>query len=235
MRCWRRTALATLLLAGSVTWAGAQTTPQDLRLATLEQLMSMEVTSAARREQRAEDVPAAVYVISRDEIRRSGLTSIPELLRLVPGVQVASINSNKRAVSVRGLNSLYSNKLLVMVDGRSIYNPAFSAVLWDTEDLMLEDVERIEVIRGPGGAMWGANAVNGVINIITAPSSQTRGGVARVSAGTFDSAAAFRYGGALGRASYRAYVQVYSRLYTWDAPGSVIGYCPSPTNSVPSG
>ncbi len=207
MRSLVRLVLAAGLLASSATVARAQTMPQDLRLATLEQLMNIEVTSAARREQRAEDVPAAVYVISRDEIRRSGLMSIPELLRLVPGVQVASINSNKRAVSVRGLNSLYSNKLLVMVDGRSIYNPAFSAVLWDTEDLMLEDVERIEVIRGPGGAMWGANAVNGVINIITAPSSQTKGGVARVSGGTFDSAAAFRYGGTLGKASYRAYVQ----------------------------
>jgi outer membrane receptor for ferrienterochelin and colicin len=133
--------------------------------------MSIEVTSASRREQRVEDVPAPVYVIGRDEIRRSGMTSIPELLRLAPGVQVARINSNKWAVSVRGFNSLYSNKLLVTVDGRSIYNPAFSAVLWDTEDTVLEDIERIEVIRGPGGAMWGANAVNGVINIITRPAS----------------------------------------------------------------
>src|SRR5688572_25318240 len=131
-------------------------------------LMEIEVTSASRHEQSADDVPAAGYVITRDEIRRSGLTSIPELLRLAPGVQVARINSNKWAVSVRGFNGrLYSNKLLVMIDGRSIYNPAFSTVLWDTEDLLIEDIDHIEVIRGPGGAMWGANAVNGVINIIT--------------------------------------------------------------------
>ena len=123
----------------------------DLRLATLEELMNIEVTSASRREQRVDDVPAAVYVITRDEIRRSGLTSIPELLRLAPGVQVARINSNKWAVSVRGFNGrLYSNKLLVMIDGRSIYNPAFSTVLWDTEDLLIEDIDHIEVIRGSG-------------------------------------------------------------------------------------
>ena len=144
--------------------AQSQSTP-DLRVATLEELMNIEVTSASRREQRAEDVPAAVYVIGRDEIRRSGLTSIPEILRLAPGVQVAQINANKWAVSVRRFNSLYSNKLLVLVDGRSIYNPAFSTVLWDTEDFLIEDIDRIEVIRGPGGALSGANAVNGIINI----------------------------------------------------------------------
>ncbi len=203
-----RTTVALAVLAGTVAPATAQNGPPDLRLATLEELMSIEVTSASRREQRVEDVPAAVYVISRDEIRRSGMTSIPELLRLAPGVQVARINANKWAVSVRGFNSLYSNKLLVMVDGRSIYNPAFSTVLWDTEDLVIEDIERIEVIRGPGGAMWGANAVNGVINIITRTSSDTRGGLARVSAGTFETgSAAFRYGGTFGRASYRVFAQ----------------------------
>jgi iron complex outermembrane receptor protein len=181
----------------------------DLRLASLEELMTVRVTSVSRREQAAEDVSAAVYVIGHDEIRRSGLTSIPELLRLAPGVQVARINSNKWAVSVRGFNGrLYSNKLLVMVDGRSIYNPAFSTVLWDTEDLIVEDIDRIEVIRGSGGAMWGANAVNGVINIITRPAAQTGGGLARVSVGTFDRGnAAFRYGGSVGKVNYRIFAQ----------------------------
>ena len=216
-----RTAAALALLAGTVAPAAAQNSPPDLRLATLEQLMSIEITSASRREQRVEDVPAAVYVISRDEIRRSGITSIPELLRLAPGVQVARINSNKWAVSVRGFNSLYSNKLLVMVDGRSIYNPAFSTVLWDTEDLVIEDIERIEVIRGPGGAMWGANAVNGVINIITRSSSNTQGGLARVSASTFETGtAALRYGGTFGSASYRLFAQGSAQGDSLIAPGT---------------
>ena len=182
--------------------------------------MSIEITSASRREQRVEDVPAAVYVIGRDEIRRSGMTSIPELLRLAPGVQVARINSNKWAVSVRGFNSLYSNKLLVMVDGRSVYNPAFSTVLWDTEDLVIEDIERIEVIRGPGGAMWGANAVNGVINIITRPASETRSGLARLSTSTFETGtAALRYGGTYRGASYRVFAQGSAQGDSLRAPG----------------
>jgi iron complex outermembrane receptor protein len=186
----------------------AQGRPADLRVATLEELMNMEITSASRREQRAEDVPAAVYVIGRDEIRRSGLTSIPELLRLAPGVQVAQINANKWAVSVRGFNSLYSNKLLVLVDGRSIYNPAFSTVLWDTEDFLVEDIDHIEVIRGPGGAMWGANAVNGIINIITKTSSATRGGSVQIGGGTYDTArASARYGGDVRGLSYRVFAQ----------------------------
>ena len=215
-----RIAVVVALMGVDVYAADGQSGLTDLRLATLEELMSIEVTSASRREQRVEDVPAAVYVIGRDEIRRSGMTSIPELLRLAPGVQVARINSNKWAVSVRGFNSLYSNKLLVMVDGRSIYNPAFSTVLWDTEDMVLEDIERIEVIRGPGGAMWGANAVNGVINIITRPSSDTTGGLVRVSAGSFETgSAAFRYGGPLGAASYRVFVQGSAQDDSLSAPG----------------
>ena len=214
-----RIAVVVALLGVDVYAADGQSGPTDLRLATLEELMSIEITSASRREQRVEDVPAAVYVISRDEIRRSGMTSIPELLRLAPGVQVARINSNKWAVSVRGFNSLYSNKLLVMVDGRSIYNPAFSTVLWDTEDLVIEDIERIEVIRGPGGAMWGANAVNGVINIITRPSSDTTGGLARVSGNTFETGAALRYGGQFGKSSYRLFAQGSSLGDSLSAPG----------------
>ena len=168
-----RLLLAAFMLSAAVP-AQAQA-PVDLSAATLEDLMNIEITSASRKEQRAEDVAAAVYVITRDDIRRSGMTSVPDLLRLVPGVQVAQINSNKWAISVRGFNGLYSNKLLVLVDGRSVYNPLFSGVLWDTQDLMLEDVDRIEVIRGPGAAVWGANAVNGVINIITQPANETGG------------------------------------------------------------
>src|ERR1700737_453701 len=148
------------LVLSAVVPAHAQTKPIDLSTATLEELMNIEISSASRKEQRAEDVPAAIYVITHDDILRSGMTSVPDLLRLVPGVQVAQINSNKWAVSVRGFNDLYSKKLLVLVDGRTVYNRLFSGVLWDTEDIMIEDIDRIEVIRGPGAAVWGANAVN---------------------------------------------------------------------------
>ena len=182
--------------------------------------MRIEVTSAARHEQRAEDVPA-VYVMTQEEIHRSGMTTIPDLLRLVPDVQVAQANSNKWAVSVRGFNGLASNKTLVVVDTRSIYNPAFSTVLWDTEDLPIEDIDRIEVVRGPGGAMWGANAANGVINIITKPSASTQGVLARVSTGTCDTAgASLRYGGAIGRASYRVFAQAADHGDSTMVPGS---------------
>jgi iron complex outermembrane recepter protein len=211
----RTTLWVTLLCATGVgvvatpSAAHAQSRPIDLATASLEDLMNIEITSAGRKEERAEDVSAAVYVITRDDIRRSGMTSVPEVLRLVPGVQVAQINANKWAVSVRGFNNLSSTKLLVLVDGRSIYNPLFGSVLWDTEDLMLEDIERIEVIRGAGGAVWGANAVNGVINIITLPATQTTGLVARAGVGTFErNNAAVRFGGPAGGGAYRAYAQL---------------------------
>jgi iron complex outermembrane receptor protein len=201
-------ALAALLAILTPGLSAAQTHVPDLAHATLEELMNIEVTSVSRREQRAEDVAASIYVISREEIVRSGLTSLAEVLRLAPGVQVSRLNANKWSVSVRGFNSLASSKLLVMVDGRSIYNPAYSSVFWDTEDLLLEDVDRIEVIRGPGGAMWGANAVNGVINVITRSSAETRGGLARVAAGSHGTSnAAFRYGGGTGALTYRAFAQ----------------------------
>lgn len=204
---------AVLSLAPGVAWGQARV--PDLAQATLEELMNIEVTSASRREQRADDVPASIYVISHEEIRRSGLTSLAEVLRLAPGVQVSRVNSNKWTVSVRGF-SAPTSKLLVLVDGRSIYNPAYSTVYWDTEDVMLEDVDRIEVIRGPGGAMWGANAMNGVINIITRPATETRGGLARVGGGTFDAAdAGFRYGGGMGALSYRVFAQAAGHAASW--------------------
>jgi len=200
--------LGALMLSVAVP-ARAQTRPMDLSVATIEDLMNIEITSASRKEQRVEEVAAAVYVITHEDIRRSGMTSVPDLLRLVPGVQVAHINSNKWAVSVRGFNGLYSNKLLVLVDGRSVYNPLFAGVIWDTEDLMLEDVERIEVIRGPGAAVWGANAINGVINIITRPASDTAGLLVRAGAGTYErNNLAIRYGGTVGSGAYRAYAQL---------------------------
>ncbi|MEP6592616.1 MAG: TonB-dependent receptor [Acidobacteriota bacterium] len=212
--------LLAILLLGVAVPARAQTAPVDLGVATLEDLMNIEITSASRKEQRAGDVPAAVYIITRDDIRRSGMTTVPDLLRLVPGVQVAQINASKWAVSVRGFNNLASNKVLVLVDGRSIYNPLFASVFWDTEDLMLEDVDRIEVIRGPGGAVWGANAVNGVINIITRPATDTPGLLVRAGAGTFDgSGVAIRYGGATRQGAYRSYAQLSTHGGSVGPPG----------------
>src|SRR5678815_2006253 len=159
--------IAGFLLVTLPAIAFAQSKPPDLGQATVEQLLGLEITSAGRRQQRAEDVAAAVYVITRDDIRRSGLTLLPEILRLAPGVQVAQINANKWAISVRGFNSIYSNKLLILLDGRSLFNRAFNGVMWDGLDLDVDEIERIEIVRGPGGAIWGSNAVNGVINIIT--------------------------------------------------------------------
>lgn len=142
---------------------------------SLEELLQVEVTSVARQPQGLYDAPAAVFVISSEDIRRSGATSIPEILRLAPGIQVARINSNVWAVTARGFNGRYANKLLVLQDGRSLYNPIFSGVFWNTQDLLLADIDRIEIIRGPVAALWGANAVNGVINIITKAAVDTQG------------------------------------------------------------
>lgn len=133
----------------------------------LEDLMKIEVTSVSKKAQSLADAAAAVFVINQEDIKRSGATNIPDVLRMAPGVEVGRIDSNKWAVSARGFNGRFANKLLVLIDDRSIYTQAFSGVYWENQDVMLEDVDRIEVIRGPGAALWGANAVNGVINIIT--------------------------------------------------------------------
>jgi iron complex outermembrane receptor protein len=196
-----------LWLVGAPLRALAQTPPAPAELSRLsiEDLMNIEITSASRKEQRAADVAAAVFVITQDDIHRSGLKTIPDLLRLAPGVDVAEISPSKWAVSVRGFNSGFANKLLVLVDGRSVYNRNFSGVLWETQHLLLEDIDRIEVIRGPGAASWGANAVNGVINILTKDSAETQGGFVRVDGGNDGTDAAVRYGGTVGTQHYRLY------------------------------
>ena len=182
-----------LLLAPLLTVsAGLCAQEQDLTELDLATLMSMDVTvtSAAKREQAASDAPAAVYVITRDDIRRSGASTLPEVLRLAPGVQVARLNTRAWAVTARGFNSRFAAKLLVMVDGRNIYTPIFSGVLWEEQAIPLEEIERIEVVRGPGGALWGINAVNGVVNIITRSAAQSQGFQAHVGAGSADQQAA---------------------------------------------
>ncbi len=173
-----------------------------------EQLMDLEVSTAARKEQPLSQTPAAAYVITSDDIRRSGAASIPEALRLAPGVAVAQISPSKWSVSIRGFSGRFANKLLVLIDGRSIYTPAFSGVYWEIHDLPLEDIERIEVIRGPGATLWGANAVNGIINIITRHASATHGAALDLRGGSNLQSGSLRWGGRLGeQADLRLYAK----------------------------
>ncbi len=182
---------------------------------SLEQLMnlSVEVSSAARKPQKLEDTDAAIHVITRQDIRSSGMTSLPELLRMVPGMQVARIDGGSWAISSRGFNAKNSDNLLVMLDGRVLQAPTFTGVYWDAQDVVLEDVERIEVIRGTGGALWGANAVTGIINIITLPASATQGGMLSGGAGNHERQGAARFGGKLGETGH-------FRVYAKDAAQS---------------
>lgn len=185
----------------------------DLMNLSLEELMEVEVTSVGRKLQKVSEAPSAVYVIHQEDIRRSGATSIPEVLRLVPGLSVARMNGSTWAVASRGFNGRFLNKLQVLIDGRSVYAPPFSAVYWDMQDTLLDDIERIEVVRGPGGTLWGANAVNGVINIITKNARDTQGALVKAGAGSEEKGfTALRYGGKAGdRGYYRAFVKYFNR------------------------
>jgi iron complex outermembrane recepter protein len=178
-----------------------------------EQLLQTKVLSVSKKFETVADSPAAIYVVTNEDIIRSGVTNIPDALRIVPGVNVARLDSNSWAVSIRGFNSGLANKLLVLIDGRTIYNPVFGGVLWEAHDLMLEDIERIEVIRGPGGALWGANAVNGVINIITKSAADTQGNLASTLAGNEERGTlSARHGGAFGDDGfYRVYGKGFQR------------------------
>jgi len=216
----KRSAIAAMFLLVCHAALGQETQP-DLTKVNLEDLMNIEVTSVAKKEQKLSRTASAVFVIAQDDIRRSGATNIPDLLRMVPGVDVAQINANKWAISVRGFNGQYSNKLLVMIDGRTVYSPMFSGVFWDAQDVPLDSIDRIEVIRGPGATVWGANAVNGVINIITKKASDTQGGLLTAGGGTHDlGIGTARYGGKLSNsASYRASADGFDRNHFPDAAG----------------
>ncbi len=180
---------------------------------SLQELLDVEVTSVSKQPQSLSKAPAAIYVISSDDIKRSGATSIPQALRDVPGLHVAQLDSQKWAIGSRGFNGRYNNKLLVMMDGRTLYSPEFSGVYWEVQDTVMADIERIEVIRGPGAAMWGANAVNGVINIITKHSADTQGGYAEMGAGDYEKGfASVRFGGKLAEgATARGYIKGFKR------------------------
>jgi iron complex outermembrane receptor protein len=201
------------LIGLAIATSQAKAAAPDLTEFSIEDLMQVKVVSAAKVEQTLQDTAAAVFVISADDIRRSGVTHVMEALRLAPGVDVSRIDSSRWAISIRGFNGRFANKLLVLIDGRTVYNSQFSGVYWEVQDLFLPDIERIEVIRGPGGSLWGANAVNGVINIITKKSKDTQGGLVTLTVGDEERAiAGVRYGGALGDgAQYRVYGQFTER------------------------
>jgi iron complex outermembrane receptor protein len=207
---------AALVLAACGTVAGpafAQSTPGELADLTIENLLEMQITSVSREEQQFLSTPAAVFVITQQDIRRSGVTDVAELLRMVPGMNVARVNSGTWAISARGFNAQYATKLLVIIDGRSVYDPGFSGVLWQMQNLVLEDIERVEVIRGPGATMWGANAMNGLISITTKRATKTQGAFVTVDGGTGrPGEASARFGGGIGDAlSYRAFARQTTR------------------------
>jgi iron complex outermembrane recepter protein len=214
-----RIVVAVALMSASGAYAQQMASLADL---SLEQLGNVEVTSVSGRAESLMDAAASIYVITRDDIRRSAATSLPEALRLAPNLQVASLNAAQYAISARGFNNAIGNKLLVLIDGRTVYSPLFSGVFWDANDVVLEDIDRIEVISGPGGTLWGANAVNGVINVITRPAAATQGAAAtlvRSGSGGYETA---RWGGQLGDAGhYRIYALTMDHADTRRADGVV--------------
>jgi iron complex outermembrane recepter protein len=214
-----------LLTAGFGGTAYAQKTPVDLNAMSLEELMSVVVTSAGKKDQRLGDAAAAVYVITAADIQRSHGLTIVDLLRQVPGILVARENTGEWSISIRGFNDKHANKLLVLMDGRSLYSPLYTGIEWDVQDTLIEDVDRIEVVRGPGASLWGANAVNGVINIITKSAKDTQGAAVTYHAGLTDkSTIAARWGGSFGT---NAHFSVFSKYFTRGSMALADGTTPS--------
>ena len=209
-------ALGVTLLAGAMTIAGPGIASDEAFFdLELTEVLQLEITTASKKPQAVSQAAAAVFVLTADDIRRSPATTIPDLLRGVPGIQVSSIGSSVWAVSARGMDGRFTNKLLVLIDGRTVYSPTFSGVHWDVQDTVLEDTERIEVIRGPGATLWGANAVNGVINIITKAAAATQGTQVSALAGREEKVlASARHGGALGSVGHW---RVYAKTRRNDA------------------
>ena len=211
--------LAVAVLMAIPAWS--QEKPRALAEKSIEDLMNIEVTSVSKKEQKLSSVAAAIFVITQEDLRRSGATNIPDLLRMVPGLDVAQINASTWAIGARGFNQQFSNKLLVMIDGRIVYTPNFAGVYWDTVDLPLEDIDRIEVIRGPGGSVWGANAVNGVISVFTKKAGDTLGGLIEATGGNqVQGAGTAQYGGKLGKKTdYRAFTKYFNNYHMQDLAG----------------
>jgi len=200
-----------LLFVPVLSCAQAQPDSSSLADLSLEELANLRVTSASLRPERLEDAPASIFVITSEDIRRSGVTSLPEALRLAPNLEVARVSATTYAISARGFLNVITNKLLVLLDGRMLYTTVLSGVLWDAQDVMLEDVERIEVISGPGAALFGANAFVGVINIITRSARDTRGTQVVAGGGRIERNAAIRHGGDLGSGAWRGYAMHIER------------------------
>ena len=220
----RRHWVIAVCFAGGLSFSASpsEAAVRDYAEMSLEQLMKIEITSAAKRPVSIGDTPAAAFVLTNEDIRRSGARSIPEALRMVPGLSVAQITASSWAISSRGFNGRFANKLLVLIDGRSVYTPLYSWVYWDRQDTLLEDIDRIEVIRGPGASLWGANAVNGVINIITKNARDTQGTYMAAGAGTNDEAeVAIRHGGTLGDLGhYRVFGKAFNQGDRVEADGT---------------
>ena len=171
-------------------------TGANLTQMSIDDLLKVKVTSASKKAETLSNAPAAIYVITGDDIQRGGFSSVPDALRMVPGLYVVQQSAHEWLVSARGFSNTFNNKMLVLIDGRLVYSPTFGGVYWDVQDPPLDDIDRIEVIRGPGGTLWGANAVNGVINIITKDAKDTQGPQVTTSAGVNDGyAGRVRYGG----------------------------------------
>ena len=208
------------LMAGAASgWSAGDV---DITTLSLEELMDTRVTLVSRTEQALFEAPAAVAVITREELQRAGVTTLPAALNLVPGMQVARIDASKWTVTARSTGFRFDNELLVLIDGRSVYSPLFSGIYWEIQDLLLEDVERIEVIRGPGATLWGANAFSGIVNVVTREAARTQGMLATAGAGTEERlTAGVRYGGAVGEAGhYRLYFKQFARGPAVDASGN---------------
>ncbi len=219
---WLKGLACTLAALWLAVQAWAEDSPPHLADLTIEQLMNESVTSVSKKETKLSESPAAISVITADDIARLGITSIPEALRLVPGMDVGRVDASHWAISSRGFNVEYANKLLVLMDGRSLYTPSFGGVYWGIQDMMLEDMERIEVIRGPGATLWGANAVNGVINITSKNSKDTQGLLIATAAGTEEQPGiSVRYGGELSPdLHYRVYLKYFNRDGLVDPSGN---------------
>jgi iron complex outermembrane receptor protein len=217
---WRRALVFNVVLASAA--AGAQPMRvADIADLSIEELSNIQITSVSRHAERLSDAPAAIFVITGEDIRRSGATRLAEALRLAPNLEVARVSASSYAISARGFNNTIGNKLLVLIDGRTVYTPLFSGVFWDAQDVMLEDVERIEVISGPGAALWGANAVNGVINVITRRAADTQGAFAYGRVGSLERGYGARYGATLGEGgSYRVYGRSFDIFNTSNANGA---------------
>lgn len=213
--------LVVIFSASPAAYTQERLSAAELKKLSIEELMNIRVTLATRTPQRLTETASAIQVISGEDIRRSGAANLPDALRLLPNVQVGQLNSSAWIIGVRGFNTIFANKLLVMIDGRTIYTPLFGGVIWDLQHVLLEDVDRIEVVSGPGGSLWGANAVNGVINIITKSSKNTQGTYVSAAAGNFiRNQLEFRNGGKLGKTStYRIYGMHMNRRHTFFPDG----------------